>query len=90
MKFQGTAPSWDELDRALQVAESKGYMARAKHFFNNKNEVTLMLQQQQHKVDKRTTLSSPAADASADTSTGSGIPSFYKPAFERYLNTVKD
>lgn len=43
MKFQGTTPSWEDLDDALQVAKSYSYAARAKHFFNNKNEVTLML-----------------------------------------------
>ena len=42
MKFQGKEPSFDELDHAIQVAKSHGYSCRAKHFFNNKNEVTLM------------------------------------------------
>lgn len=43
MKFQGGKPSWDDLDHAIEVANSHGYHCRAKHFFNNKNEVTLML-----------------------------------------------
>ena len=42
MKFQGET-SFDELDHAIQMAASHGYSCRAKHFFNNKNEVTLMI-----------------------------------------------
>lgn len=42
MKFRGD-PDWLALDRALLVARDAGYHARAKHFFNDKNEVTLML-----------------------------------------------
>lgn len=42
MKFQGKEPSLDELDHAIEIAKSYGYRCRAKHFFNNKNEVTLM------------------------------------------------
>jgi len=45
MKFQGATPSWDELDYAIGVASRHGYDCRAKHFFNNKNEVTLMASQ---------------------------------------------
>jgi hypothetical protein len=44
VKFQGDKPSWDALDAAIQIARDNGYYARAKHFFNNKNEVTLMVQ----------------------------------------------
>lgn len=44
VKFQGSTPSWDALDTAIKVARDHGYYARAKHFFNNKNEVTLMVQ----------------------------------------------
>jgi len=43
MKFQGSEPSFSELDRAIQVSRSHGYECRVKHFFNNKNEVTLMV-----------------------------------------------
>ena len=42
MKFRGD-PDWLALDRALLVAREAGYHVRAKHFFNDKNEVTLML-----------------------------------------------
>lgn len=42
MKFQGKEPSFDELYHAIQLTKSHGYSCRAKHFFNNKNEVTLM------------------------------------------------
>ena len=44
VKFQGAAPSWDALEAAIRVARDHGYLARAKHFFNNKNEVTLMVE----------------------------------------------
>ena len=41
MKFKGD-PDWHELTRARDVAVGAGYAFRSKHFFNNKNEVTLM------------------------------------------------
>lgn len=41
MKFKGE-PDWLQLQRALSVASEHGYFARAKHFFNDKNEVTIM------------------------------------------------
>jgi 23S rRNA C2498 (ribose-2'-O)-methylase RlmM len=43
MKFQGDEPSLDDLDHAIDVVKQNGYFCRAKHFFNNKNEVTLMI-----------------------------------------------
>ena len=43
MKFRGPEPDWACLEQALAIGRWKGYHARAKHFFNNKNEVTLML-----------------------------------------------
>lgn len=43
MKFQGDTPNWDELQVAIDRARELGYACRAKHFFSNKNEVTLML-----------------------------------------------
>jgi len=43
MKFRGDAPDFAALDAALRAAEDRGYAARAKHFFSNKNEATLML-----------------------------------------------
>ena len=43
MKFRGDAPDFGALDAALRAAEDRGYAARAKHFFSNKNEATLML-----------------------------------------------
>ena len=43
MKFQGDEPSLDELDHAIDLVKRYGYFCRAKHFFNNKNEVTLMI-----------------------------------------------
>ena len=42
MKFQGDA-DWDALERACDVARAHHYDVRPKHFFSNKNEVTLML-----------------------------------------------
>lgn len=43
MKFQGDEIDWDSLDHAAAVAHGCGYDFRAKHFFSNKNEVTMML-----------------------------------------------
>ena len=43
MKFQGERPSWEALDTAMAAAAELGYACRAKHFFSNKNEITLML-----------------------------------------------
>ena len=43
VKFQGNEIPWDALESAIEVATNHGYLCRAKHFFNNKNEVTLML-----------------------------------------------
>jgi 23S rRNA C2498 (ribose-2'-O)-methylase RlmM len=47
MKFQGEKPAFDDLDHALNLVEQYGYQCRAKHFFNNKNEVTLMIHENQ-------------------------------------------
>jgi 23S rRNA C2498 (ribose-2'-O)-methylase RlmM len=41
-KFQGKKVPWDELRRAETAAKGHGYACKTKHFFNNKNEVTLM------------------------------------------------
>lgn len=41
MKFKGW-PDFDLIDAAIQVCRSAGYFARAKHFFNDKHEITLM------------------------------------------------
>jgi hypothetical protein len=43
MKFQGDEPSLNDLDHAITLAQQYGYHCRAKHFFNNKNEATLMI-----------------------------------------------
>ncbi|KAL7532044.1 hypothetical protein ACHAXR_004393, partial [Thalassiosira sp. AJA248-18] len=43
MKFQGDEPDLDELDRAIRMVKGHGYSCRVKHFFNNKNEVTFMV-----------------------------------------------
>lgn len=43
MKFQGDTPAWEELQTAIDRARELGFACRAKHFFSNKNEVTLML-----------------------------------------------
>ena len=43
VKFQGEAIPWAALDEIVSIAEGHQYHARLKHFFNNKNEVTLML-----------------------------------------------
>jgi hypothetical protein len=45
LKFQGDTPAWEELDIAIGIAQKHGYECRAKHFFNNKNEVTLMVEE---------------------------------------------
>ena len=42
-KFQGDEPDWGALEDARAVARKHGYEHRSKHFFNNKNECTLML-----------------------------------------------
>jgi len=42
MKFQGSV-AWEALDEAASEAAAHGYACRSKHFFTNKNEVTLML-----------------------------------------------
>jgi 23S rRNA C2498 (ribose-2'-O)-methylase RlmM len=49
MKFQGDKPALDDLDHAIGVVERHGYHCRAKHFFNNKNEVTLMIHEKNEK-----------------------------------------
>lgn len=41
MKFKGDT-DWQALDAALAAASGHGYAVRARHFFNDKNEVTLM------------------------------------------------
>jgi hypothetical protein len=38
------------LDHAIDIAKRHGYECRAKHFFNNKNEVTMMIHE---KSDER-------------------------------------
>ena len=40
---QGDEPDWGALEDARAVARKHGYEHRSKHFFNNKNECTLML-----------------------------------------------
>ncbi len=41
MKFKG-CPDFDLIDAALEVCRSADYFGRAKHFFNDKHEITLM------------------------------------------------
>lgn len=41
MKFKG-GPDFDLIDDTLKLCRQLGYFARAKHFFNDKHEVTLM------------------------------------------------
>jgi hypothetical protein len=53
MKFQGDKPALDDLDHAIDVVESHGYHCRAKHFFNNKNEVTLMIHEKKRSIRPR-------------------------------------
>ena len=72
MKFQGSDPSWDQLDLAFKTAADHGYLARAKHFFNNKNEVTLMLRRS-GKEDAHTNSVTSAAICKTT------IPPFYRP-----------
>lgn len=43
MKFQGDEVDWDAIHEAAAVARQCGYTFRSKHFFSNKNEVTMML-----------------------------------------------
>ena len=40
---QGERPSWEALGAATAAAAELGFACRAKHFFSNKNEITLML-----------------------------------------------
>jgi 23S rRNA C2498 (ribose-2'-O)-methylase RlmM len=54
LKFQGDTPAWEDLDTAIGIARQHGYECRAKHFFNNKNEVTLMVQEEQLANNART------------------------------------
>ena len=54
MKFQGTEPALDELDDAIDIVRRHGYDCRVKHFFNNKNEVTLMITKASNKFDTST------------------------------------
>lgn len=42
VKFKGEVVAWDELESVMEIAKGHGYTCRAKHFFNNKNEVTLV------------------------------------------------
>jgi 23S rRNA C2498 (ribose-2'-O)-methylase RlmM len=53
MKFQGDKPALDDLDHAIDVVERHGYHCRAKHFFNNKNEVTLMIHEKKRSMSIR-------------------------------------
>ena len=43
MKFKGAEPDFAAIDAALALATRLGFEARCKHFFANKNEVTLMV-----------------------------------------------
>ena len=43
MKFHGNQPDFAAIQESMDLAKSHGYHCRAKHFFNNKNEVTLMV-----------------------------------------------
>jgi 23S rRNA U2552 (ribose-2'-O)-methylase RlmE/FtsJ len=43
MKFKGDQPDWTALRLAIDTAQQHDYHCRAKHFFNNKNEVSLMM-----------------------------------------------
>ena len=53
MKFQGEEPSFEDLDKARDITQQAGYRYfRAKHFFNNKNEVTLMISYDGDEVDE--------------------------------------
>lgn len=42
MKFKGETPDFDAVDEAQRIAQRNGYVTRVKHFFSNKNEVTIM------------------------------------------------
>lgn len=42
MKFQG-AVDWEAIDAGLAAAAGQGYAARARHVFNDKNEVTIVV-----------------------------------------------
>ena len=43
MKFKGDVPDFDAVEAAQEVARQNGYVTRVKHFFSNKNEVTIMV-----------------------------------------------
>ena len=49
MKFQGGEPDLEEVHRAMRIVEGHGYSCHAKHFFINKNEITLMLSERDHR-----------------------------------------
>lgn len=51
MKFKG-ATDWPALDAALAVGRQHGYAVRARHFFNDKNELTLMLRDERLALEK--------------------------------------
>ena len=42
MKFKGDEPDFDAIEAARKVAQQHGFACRSKHFFSNKNEITLM------------------------------------------------
>ena len=50
MKFQGT-PNWAAMGVASEIAERHGYAVRVKHFFANKNEVSMMLRRTHGSID---------------------------------------
>lgn len=50
-KFQGDSIPWDALEAAVKVATDHGYDCRVKHFFNNKNEVTVMVSERERGGD---------------------------------------
>jgi len=47
VKFQGAEVPFEELDKMITASSRYGYSCRVKHFFNNKNEVTMMIQRDQ-------------------------------------------
>lgn len=49
IKFKGP-PDWAALDNARAAAQNRGYLVRARHFFNDKNELTLIGVRDQSRV----------------------------------------
>lgn len=73
MKFHGSEPDLEALHKAIGLAQSQGYRCRAKHFFNNKNEVTLMLMRNRYHEQQQ----QQQGDGGVGGNTTPTVPAFY-------------